>query len=69
MFGSHNPPTHCVIEPQHQPRKSAVGAPMPTHQRFAEMRKIAYMATAIATARACLPLLVNDIDWFLSDDL
>ena len=50
--------THSVIEPQHQPRNSALGASMPTHQRLVATCQIRIKPIRIATARTLLPRLV-----------
>jgi len=57
MFADHNT-THSLIEPQHQPRNSALGASMPTHQRFAATCQTTIKPTAIVIARTRLPRFV-----------
>jgi hypothetical protein len=50
--------THSLIEPQHQPRNSALGASMPTHHRLLATCQAKIMPIAIATARTRLPRFV-----------
>jgi hypothetical protein len=50
--------THSLIEPQHQPRNSALGASMPTHHRLLAICQAKIMPIAIATARTRLPRFV-----------